>query len=748
MKKLIAFFMMVGLAAAAQPSIYRIGKIQFNKQGKELSMPFTKGLGNPQMSQLDVNRDGKKDIVVFERINNTFSIFLNVGDSGKVAYQYAPKFEKKFPTDLYNWALMRDYNCDGLEDLFAYTPGGIKVYKTVLVNNEITFVKVKDMLYAENYDNWGGSVNIWSAYDDMPVIEDVDGDGDLDIMSIMLGENSLSLYKNISKDSAWSCDSLQFKYQARCWGKFALLWSNFDIIENACGGDTIDFRPPPSNNVRLRHGGNTFWVFDQEKDGDYEIMSGDVTFDYPVYGLNIGTKMMARIANKEKIFPSYNLPIKEQYPMGFIMDVNNDGHKDMIVNSHSFNYNGYPKRIHFYKNIPNGDTSKFYFQQNDFLIDQIVDKGKLSKTYFFNYDNDSLMDLLFGNELYCDTFGKCHSSVTLYKNVGTRKKPRFQWVTDDFANLKSRGLENMQLAFGDLNNDGYADLIVGDVYGKLHHLRNVKDANGLATFPSIDTNINAVDLGNFCAPHLVDINGDSLLDLLVGNELHEINYISNKGTKTNFVFDYINSNKSFGGVDTRKIGDIEFPKNKPYVAWDDSLKMPLLFISTLEGKIWVYKINKDSLSKGSFELLTKDLLPETYAEEITVAVTDINDDNKLDIFVGNKVGGIQLFSFGIFDTLIDTLIIEPNRINRTEVSRYAIYPNPTDEELLVELDQNGLWSNKTIVIFDITGQIMYQQKAEGFITKINVGSYRSGVYFVRILSEGRMEGEVKKMIKK
>ncbi|MEZ4982052.1 MAG: hypothetical protein R2769_10800 [Saprospiraceae bacterium] len=61
-----------------------------------------------------------------------FCSFLNDGIPGESSYRFAPKFINNFPK-IVNWMLLRDYNGDGIEDIFAYplTPGisGVEVYK-------------------------------------------------------------------------------------------------------------------------------------------------------------------------------------------------------------------------------------------------------------------------------------------------------------------------------------------------------------------------------------------------------------------------------------------------------------------------------------------------------------------------------------------------------------------------------------------------------------------------------------------
>ncbi len=41
----------------------------------------------------------------------------------------APDYESLFPSDVLNWILLRDFNCDGQKDIFTGDIFGMKVYK-------------------------------------------------------------------------------------------------------------------------------------------------------------------------------------------------------------------------------------------------------------------------------------------------------------------------------------------------------------------------------------------------------------------------------------------------------------------------------------------------------------------------------------------------------------------------------------------------------------------------------------------
>ena len=54
-----------------------------------LKMPWANGINFSNVSNIDLNFDGKKDIVVFDRTNYSagrFRCFINIGNSGQTIY--------------------------------------------------------------------------------------------------------------------------------------------------------------------------------------------------------------------------------------------------------------------------------------------------------------------------------------------------------------------------------------------------------------------------------------------------------------------------------------------------------------------------------------------------------------------------------------------------------------------------------------------------------------------------------------
>jgi hypothetical protein len=77
-----------------------------------------------------------------------------------------------------------------------------------------------------------------------------------------------------------------------------------------------------------------------------------------------------------------------------------------------------------------------------------------------------------------------------------------------------------------------------------------------------------------------------------------------------------------------------------------------------------------------------------------------------------------------------------------ENSDIQIYPNPFDDELLIQTSGNREYS---VELITITGNTIYQSKTEGNFHRINLRELSSGIYFVRMKSDNIVS--VRKVIK-
>ena len=98
---------------------------------QSLINPWAGGINYGQFSEIDLDQDGTMDLFVFDRTGNKITTYINNGTVNAIDYKLAAQYVAQFPI-LHDWAILRDYNCDGKMDIFTAFTGsspGISVWK-------------------------------------------------------------------------------------------------------------------------------------------------------------------------------------------------------------------------------------------------------------------------------------------------------------------------------------------------------------------------------------------------------------------------------------------------------------------------------------------------------------------------------------------------------------------------------------------------------------------------------------------
>lgn len=725
--------------------LYPGSGIVVKENNVELLNPWLGGLDLPQFSGADIDQDGREDLLIFDKKGNKTLVLLK-GENGE--YKHAPNFEPFFP-EMIQFALFRDYNCDGLVDIFSFNAAvnapppngegqGIVVYKQKIVNGEIIFEEAVPFIES-TFDQSGFLINLYLVAGDIPGIEDFDGDGDLDIVVFYLIGTSMPLYRNLSVENGYGCDSLIFETYSSCWGEFSESTSNNDInFDISCKGGPVG-QPIPSNGPK--HAGSSILAFDQNEDGKMDLLLGDVSYNTMVYLQNDGTSLNAHMDSNavDYSFPSYDTPANvEIFPAAFYVDVTNDGKKDILVAPNSLTSHLNLNSSWLYENT--GDPNdRFNFVQNDFLIDGTIDLGSYSYPFFFDHNGDGLQDLFVANGYIYNFLGNTIGTIYYYENVGNDTLPEFNLVSDDYMGLRSLGLDFMRPSFGDLDNDGDLDMILGDANGLLHYFEN-EPIGSTANFLAPQLQYFNIDVGNKAHPQLVDVNKDGLLDLLIGREgsYGNIAYYWNYGTPELPMFSADSLNNAFGNIETSITGFIN-GNSSPFLFERNGEET--LYVGSELGLISSYEINSDSLKNGSFDLLEGFLLPVRVGSRSTISITDINNDNGLDYFIGNARGGVSFYS----EVGTDTTIIGIKENNFADFLSFDLYPNPSSNILNIEFSGNE--GDKYQVDFiDILGRKILTTSSETNKLVVDISSFENGVYFVKV-KQNNTKAAVKSFIK-
>ena len=218
--------LLLSMPLMAQPfRFYKSDSLTFLNSGNQpLSMAFTGGFHCPQISACDLNKDGKKDLVIYDKLDGSISTMINKGGVGQFKYELDNRYAQYFPKfKAFAWMLMRDFNNDGYEDIFTTGPQGYVVFKNLTASNSVpTFQELPTLIY-RNMSPSGSFIeynNLSTPSIHLPGIYDIDFDGDLDIMSYSNLGGAIYLFQNYQKELNLPPDSMRFFHVDMCWGYF------------------------------------------------------------------------------------------------------------------------------------------------------------------------------------------------------------------------------------------------------------------------------------------------------------------------------------------------------------------------------------------------------------------------------------------------------------------------------------------------------------------------------------------------
>ena len=216
-KPLLLLLCVAPLYSLAQADLTFNPTVPVQRAGVPMPMAWAGGLNFPQVSTIDLDQDGLLDILLLDRSGDKPIFLLNTGTPGQATYMPTHTYDNVYPFPLlHDWALLRDYNCDGMADIFAYTSGAFAVYRNTSDASGLSFTLVDDQVGS----NYVPTVcpNLYISNVDMPGIAVMDGDGDLDILTFSIwGSNYLEFHKNLSMELYGTCDSLAYEVRSRCW---------------------------------------------------------------------------------------------------------------------------------------------------------------------------------------------------------------------------------------------------------------------------------------------------------------------------------------------------------------------------------------------------------------------------------------------------------------------------------------------------------------------------------------------------
>jgi hypothetical protein len=673
------------------------------RQGAQLHNAWAGGLNNVQFGKFDLDGDGWDDLLVFDRHGDRLLPFIFSRQNQAEVYTYSPYYRRFFPV-LNHWFQVADYNGDAKPDIFSYTPGGIMVYKNT--GDQVPrFVKAVDPYIT----SLQGSIytNLLVTYVDYPVIADLDGDGDLDILTFWGLGSWVELHRNMSVEVTGSADSLLFRKETGCWGRFAENpESNIIYLDTCYAGGSARF---PSNDPK--HTGSTFCLLDMNGDQKLDLLLGDVDYPDPAPLINAGSNMEAEMVEQLHQYPVMDPVYLWSFPLAQHIDITNSGRKDLVVSPFdpSLVKSRGSESVWLYKDISSGTGPEFVLADKSFLQRTMIDMGLGAYPVFADVNGNGLTDMVAGNYGLYDTCFmnnagqlKCYyySRLYLFMNTGTAESPEFTLADDDFAGIPALSIQGAYPAFADLDGDGDMDMLLGSDSGKILFFDNIAGAGAVPVFAEPIADYQQIEVESFSTPVLFDFDGDGDADLITGSSRGRLSFYRNEGSAGQPVFSLVTD--FWGGVDVTDFQLSYTGYSVPAFIRNGSGEVNLL-VGSETGIISRYS-NLSTEPGALFNKADDHFMYISEGIRTSPAAADLNADGYPDLAVGNYGGGIALYKgkspgpAGI-----------PGSYGETGVD-VLVAPNPAMGMTNITIRSDGNWS---VEIINAYGAVVKTMSAAG-----------------------------------
>lgn len=758
MSKLILRFLWLGLFIGsciipnllfAQPNLFKYEDIPVKWENRTLAMPWFGGFNNPIISDIDMNNDGVKDLYIFEMVTWKHYTFINNGTPNQVDYEFAPEYINHFP-DLWDFVILEDYDCDGIDDIFSYSIAGIQVWKGYYDNDTVNFEFITFRL--EHPDPNGQPFNqpVYADRINLPAFVDVDFDTDLDILGFEQFGGHVAYYQNMSDEMGFGCDSLIFEKRTNCWGEFcecSPITNQITLKDGDPWCRWYNFTPPQHESdgpdtIPTRHTGSTLLSFDEDGDDAVELLVGDASFDNMIMLRNkLNAQNRDCMISQDTAFPSYDTPIDlPVFPAAYLLDVNNDAKQDLLIAPFNMNFcrldplfdtTANIHNIHLYQNVDTGSNYDFSFVQDDFMVNGMMDIGENAHPAFFDFNGDGKLDIIAGNCYSYTEQSNLNKGLTLLKNIGEKWDPEYELVTHNYAGLDSLELIALRPTFGDLDDDGDMDMLIGEQLGTMYYFENISNGpTDSAEFMLADNFFEGIDVGEFSTPQLVDVDSDEVLDIITGEKVGRVFYYHNTGTKTNYSFADTATSDWFGEIDVRNGQPFGF--SVPFLT-KNPVNQSMMLVGNITGNMFLYD-NIDNNLNGVFSIADSSWTDERDGSRLSPYGGDINNGGLPEFIVGLSRGGFKMYTMG--DSPVG--VHEPYS---TLLQDVRIIPNPASDLVKIVLPASISTASPQIVIsiIDLTGRQVYRDVQSHRQPTVDIRNIPDGVYVIQIEIAGNAE---------
>lgn len=726
MRVLLIIAILIPLCVHAQFTyVYEENIPVSNIDGEALAIPWAGGLNAAHYNKMDLDGDGKDDLVLFDRMADKVITFLARDNK----FVPAPQYESAFPTEITNWLLLRDANCDGRKDIFTGDNLGIKVYINVTTGERPSWKQYffyagpgstgSPVLLTKGFS---GKVNVQLQFDDLPAFVDADGDGDLDLFNIrFVGNGTVEYHKNFGMERYGTCDSLDYERQTQTWG---------GVTECGCGVFAFNGEGcPPSTGGRTAHaGGKSLLALNANGSGGIDLLFSEATCNNLYLLPNTGTLENPKITSASQ-FPGAHPASFPLFPATFYEDLDFDGVKDLLAMPNIFTKTLLQTDLAhsnwYYKNNGTNTAPDFTFQQSDFLQSSMIDVGDNAVPAFIDFDGDGDYDMLLSQHTSSSVIAK----IALYENIGTPEAPAFKLANDDLWGFSQLPFYNMKIQFADFTNDSRLDLVFTATHlqSGITQLYFVPGTgNGVIDVSGQQIQTSDVTIGLNENVYVADVDRNGLADLLIGRTSGALEYWRSRA----------DGSLSFDLTDDTflNLGPSVLRQNLACSIsdLDGDGKMDLI-LGDQTGTLSVVSNVRDAgdasgaVSDLVFNDITKTYERHNLGGRVWPTAVNLFNSTRPAVVVGNVLGGLTVLRNDGGQELPDEPLVD-------------VYPNPvqrksfTDKELTIKTDRPAF-----VQAFSSLGQVMTEPQylLGNQEYSFDVTSLAAGVYILRFTIENK-----------
>ncbi len=289
------------------------------------------------------------------------------------------------------------------------------------------------------------------------------------------------------------------------------------------------------------------------------------------------------------------------------VDLDNDNRLDVLV--------GEADGLYLHLEQDSVNSADFVLRSKNILA--LMDAGSDAAPCLTDLDDDGLVDLI---------VGEWYGNLNHYEQTAAGS-PDFIKISEELGETDVGTSSTPAIA--DLDNDGLFDLIVGERDGTLNHFE--QDEDNPDRFTLLAENFNGIKLEQYSAPCLTDLDGDELIDMIVGENGGKL-YLYEQRELNSTAFHLVDDSMNVAS---------NYPHPTPYVVDYDNDGLLDLFIGRNFGG--VNHFEQASKNSSDFILIANVFENITVRNNAYMTTGNVNNDELPDLILGDKWGGLYLY---------------------------------------------------------------------------------------------------------